>query len=98
MAKRHRDHPALAMWHVSNELGAHNGRRYCDNSAAAFRQWLRARYGSVGRPNDAWGSAFWSQHYGDWDEIFPPRLTTAGPNPTHAAAAVLAIGTLRWER
>ena len=83
MAKRYRDHPALAMWHVSNELGAHNGRCYCDNSAAAFRQWLRARYGSVGRLNDAWGTAFWSQHYGDWDEILPPRLTTAGPNPTH---------------
>ena len=83
MAKRYRDHPALAMWHVSNELGAHNGRCYCDNSAVEFRRWLRARYGSLGRLNDAWGTAFWSQQYGDWDEILPPRLTTAGPNPTH---------------
>ena len=69
MAKRYRDHPALAMWHVSNELGGQNGRCYCDDSAAAFRRWLRARYGSVGRLNDAWGTAFWSHHYGDWDEL-----------------------------
>ena len=42
--------------------------------AAAFREWLRRRYGTVGRLNDAWGTAFWSQHYGDWDEILPPRV------------------------
>ena len=30
---RYHDHPALAMWHVSNELGCHNGHCYCDVSA-----------------------------------------------------------------
>ena len=41
MAERYADHPALALWHVSNELGCHNARCYCDVSAAAFRDWLR---------------------------------------------------------
>jgi beta-galactosidase len=82
LAMRYRDHPALAMWHVSNELGAHNVHCYCDLSAAAFRSWLAARYGDIDALNDAWGTAFWSQHYGSFEEVLPPRLTPTFPNPT----------------
>lgn len=84
LAQRYGDHPALAMWHVSNELGCHNVHCYCDVSAAAFRRWLLARYGSVDALNDAWGTAFWSQRYSDVEEVWPPRLTTAQPNPTQS--------------
>jgi beta-galactosidase len=82
IAERYRDHPALTMWHVGNELGCHNAHCYCDVSAAAFRRWLEERYGSVKALNEAWGTQFWSQHYGDWDEVVPPRLAAAQPNPT----------------
>ena len=41
-----------------------------------------ARYGDVDRLNDAWGTAFWSQHYGAFDEVLPPRAAPAFPNPT----------------
>jgi beta-galactosidase len=67
---------------VSNELGGHNALCYCDVSAAAFREWLRERYSTLDRLNDAWGTAFWSQHYGDWEEILPPRTAPTFPNPT----------------
>ena len=82
LADRYADHPALVMWHVGNELGAHNVHCYCDVSAEAFRVWLERRYGSVKALNEAWGTAFWSQSYGDWDEIFPPRLAPTHANPT----------------
>jgi beta-galactosidase len=82
LAVRYRDHPALAMWHVSNELGGHNAHCYCDVSAVAFRSWLAARYGDISTLNDAWGTAFWSQRYGSFEEILPPRLTLTFPNPT----------------
>jgi len=82
MARRYGDHPAVRLWHVSNELGCHNGRCWCDGSAAAFRRWLAARYGDVEKLNDAWGTAFWSQHYSSFDEVLPPRTTPAQPNPT----------------
>jgi beta-galactosidase len=75
-------HPAVVLWHVSNELGGHNARCYCDVSADAFRDWLRTRYTSLDALNAAWGTAFWSQHYGDWDEILPPRIAPTFPNPT----------------
>jgi hypothetical protein len=67
---------------VSNELGCHNGRCWCDVSAAAFRRWLAERYGDIEKLNDAWGTAFWSQHYTTFDEVLPPRITPAVPNPT----------------
>jgi beta-galactosidase len=82
MARRYADHPALAAWHVSNELGCHNVHDYSDDAAAAFREWLRARYGTLDVLNHAWGTAFWSQHYSDWVQILPPRLAAANPNPT----------------
>ncbi|MEU0969629.1 beta-galactosidase [Streptomyces sp. NPDC005917] len=84
LAERYASHPAVKMWHVHNEYGCHNAACYCDTSAAAFRVWLRARYGDdLAALNHAWGTAFWSQWYYDWDEILPPRATGAVPNPTH---------------
>lgn len=83
LAERYHEHPALAMWHVSNEYACHNLPCYCDTCAAAFRRWLRARYDGLEALNDAWGTAFWSQRYTDWDQVLPPRRTTTFPNPTH---------------
>lgn len=86
LAHRYAGHPALAMWHVSNELGCHNVHCYCDVSAEAFRSWLRRRYGDgaagLRALNDAWGTAFWSQRYSAWEEVGVPRRTTATGNPT----------------
>lgn len=82
LARRYADHPALAMWHVSNELGCHNVHCYCDVSAASFRGWLQRRYGDLDGLNEAWGTSFWSQHYADWRDVLPPRKTTAQGNPT----------------
>lgn len=83
LGERYADHPAVVMWHIHNEYGCHNAACHCDTSAAAFRRWLRERYGDLDALNHAWGTTFWSQWYYDWDEIIPPRATGAAPNPTH---------------
>ena len=85
MATRYADHPALVAWHVTNELGCHNIYDYSDDAARAFRDWLRARYGTLDALNDAWGTAFWSQRYSDWEQILPPRLAATPPQPDPAA-------------
>jgi beta-galactosidase len=82
MAQRYGGHPAVRLWHVSNELGCHNGRCWCDVSAVAFREWLARRYGDVDALNRAWGTAFWSQHYTCFDQVLPPRISPAQVNPT----------------
>lgn len=81
MAERYSAHPALAVWHVSNELGCHNAHCYCDVSAAAFRGWLQRRYETIAALNVAWGTSVWSQRYNDFDEVLPPRRTLAAANP-----------------
>ncbi|GAA1122017.1 beta-galactosidase [Kribbella jejuensis] len=79
LAERYADHPALAMWHVHNEYGT---TCYCPLAAERFRDWLRERYGSLDRLNEAWTTAFWSQGYADWRDIEPPRKTQYLVNPT----------------
>jgi beta-galactosidase len=81
VAARYGNHPAVALWHVSNELGCHNALCHCDESARSFRFWLERRYGSIEELNRAWGTSFWSQRYTDWNEIGTPRLTVSTRNP-----------------
>jgi len=82
MAERYGQHPALALWHVDNELGCHVPHDYSDAAAAAFRRWLQARYGGVESLNAAWSTAFWSQRYDSFDEVLPPRTAPTYANPT----------------
>jgi beta-galactosidase len=69
LARRYKDHPALGLWHVSNEYNG--GECHCPLCYDAFRQWLRARYGSLDALNDAWWSRFWSHQFTDWTQIEP---------------------------
>jgi beta-galactosidase len=80
--ERYRDHPAVVLWHVNNELGCHTAYDYSDQAAVAFRDWLRGRYGSIDALNDAWGTMFWSQRYTDFEQIVPPRLAPYSVNPS----------------
>ena len=82
LGERYHDHPALEAWHVNNELACHVRRDYSDESATAFRVWLRRRYGDIAALNAAWGTAFWSQSYSTFDEIMPPRAMPTNGNPT----------------
>lgn len=81
IAERYGKHPALRLWHVSNELGNENARSYDDETGAAFQRWLAERHGSVEVLNQSWGSAFWGHHYTSFDQVQPPRFASTGHNP-----------------
>lgn len=80
-ARRFAGHPALAVWHVNNEYACHMPYCMSENTAAAFRAWLRERYGTLDALNEAWGTTFWSQIISDWEEILPPRKAPTQLNP-----------------
>ncbi|MFF5309072.1 beta-galactosidase [Streptomyces massasporeus] len=93
LAERYAEHPALLAWHVNNE---YSGACYCDLCAEAFRDWLRARHGTLDALNDAWWTTFWSHRYTDWDQIEPPNaLTEHWRGPDHTAFQGI---TLDWFR
>ncbi len=69
LAERYKDHPALMLWHISNEYG---GVCYCDTCAAKFREWLQTQYSSLDELNQRWWTPFWSHTYTDWSQIMPP--------------------------
>jgi beta-galactosidase len=81
LVERYGANPAIVLWHANNEYGCHVSHCYCDVSAAAFREWLRNKYGTVEALNDAWGTAFWSQHYGGFEEIRVPSAAPSFRNP-----------------
>ncbi|HZU86641.1 MAG TPA: beta-galactosidase, partial [Anaerolineaceae bacterium] len=85
MGERYGAHPALVAWQIDNEFDCHNTARcYCPRCAAAFRVWLQRRYGTLAALNEAWGAAFWSQTYSDWEQIEIPSNPVADANCSQA--------------
>lgn len=86
LAERFAHHPAVILWHVSNEI---QGACHCELCQAAFREWLKSRYGSLDALNAAWWTAFWSHTYTDWVQIESP--SPIGETGIHGL-------TLDWKR
>jgi beta-galactosidase len=82
LAERYVSHPGIVMWHVGNEYGCHLWMDFSDAARDAYRVWLQNRYGTIDALNNAWGTNFWSQRYGSFDQIFPPRLAPYSHNPS----------------
>ena len=70
LAERYKDHPALIMWHISNEF---EGQCNCSLCEEAFREYLKEKYDNdLDKLNHAWWSKFWSHTFNDWSEIEAP--------------------------
>ena len=87
LAQRYKDHPAVKMWHISNE---YCGECHCDLCQEAFRDWLKKEYNnSLDELNYKWWNGFWSHQITDWSQINSPKFR--GEN--HVSAMKLA-----WNR
>lgn len=70
LAERYGEHPALVMWHVSNEYG---GACHCERCERRFREWLQRKFdGNLDRLNRAYWTRFWSHRFTEWDQIEIP--------------------------
>ncbi|MBR6635173.1 MAG: beta-galactosidase, partial [Clostridia bacterium] len=79
LALRYKDHPALKMWHVSNE---YRGECHCELCQQAFREWLKGYYhNSLDELNFKWWNDFWGHRVTDWSQINSPK--SRGEYHTH---------------
>lgn len=74
LAKRFGNHPAVILWHISNEMGGNGSDSscHCPLCQAAFREWLKNKYKTLDSLNHAWWTKFWAQTYTSWDQIHSP--------------------------
>lgn len=87
LAERYQNHPAILMWHISNE---YSGECHCNLCQEAFRLWVKNRYNNdLEAVNVAWWATFWSHRYSGWDEIESPSVL--GEDAMHGL-------TLDWQR
>ncbi len=77
MAEHYKDNSNVVAWQIDNEFG---GTCYCDNCSAAFRIWLKDKYGTIENLNNSWGTVFWSQTYNDWSSVISPRRPASSPS------------------
>lgn len=65
-------HKGVIGWQIDNELYPYGEGCFCEHCKAAFRDRLKAEFGTVEKLNDAWGMSRWSLDYEDFDSIQPP--------------------------
>ena len=74
LVTRYRSHKALLGYDLWNEHHMQGGSPqrmycYCDATQRKFREWLKAKYGTV----EALGRAWYRHSFAEWDHVHPPR-------------------------
>ena len=82
LARHYGQHPCLVGWQIDNELNCETSEFYSEADHAAFRSFLKEKYGTLDALNAAWGTVFWSETYTDWEQLHCPRpVINNGDNP-----------------
>lgn len=78
MGEHYGKHPAIVGWQIDNEINCEVNVFYSAADTAAFRKFLKEKYGDLDTLNKEWGTTFWNQTYTDWEQVFVPRHTPSG--------------------
>jgi beta-galactosidase len=81
LARHYRSNTNIIGWQIDNEMNNENPECFSESCRAAFRTWLRQKYGTLDELNARWGTVVWSQIYSEWEQIDLPFATPAYHNP-----------------
>lgn len=80
LAERYKDHPAVMFWQIDNEpvyppLDSTTNMDFChcEETRKDFINWAKKKYGSLEEINRAWGAKFWTNEFGELDDITTPK-------------------------
>ncbi|EIT83898.1 beta-galactosidase [Fictibacillus macauensis ZFHKF-1] len=82
LAKHYGRNETVIGWQTDNEYGHEKSdRSYGEQDRVAFHEWLKDKYETLEHVNEAWGTAFWSQTYTEWEQIPAPKKVLQEHNP-----------------
>jgi len=81
LIERYRGHKAMWAWDTWNEHSWPGGAPpkmlcYCEATQKKFREWLKAKYGTV----ENLGKAWYRHSFASWDNVHPPRNFSGYPD------------------
>ncbi len=91
LAQHYANRKCIVGWQIDNELNCQIGEFYSEADSEAFRVYLKEKYGTLKKLNEAWGTVFWNQIYTDWSQIYLPRHTSRNASNPH-----LKLDSLRF--
>ena len=80
LVKRYQKHPALFAFGLCNEIGS-GKKSYSEQSRQRFIQWLKKKYGSVEKLNQAWATRRWCRRLTSFDDVVFPENGIAIGSP-----------------
>ena len=91
LAQHYANRRCIVGWQIDNELNCQIGEFFSEADSVAFRVFLKEKYGTLNKLNEAWGTVFWNQTYTDWSQIYLPRHTPHNTSNPH-----LKLDSLRF--
>ena len=73
MAERYGRDTRISGWQIDNEPGAPDD--FSPAARTAFQAWLKSRYETIDKLNEAWGAAFWSLRYDRFEQVVIPNVS-----------------------
>nr|MCR5690917.1 beta-galactosidase [Eubacterium sp.] len=84
LADHYVDHPNVIGWQLDNEINCEMDLYYSEADHQAFREYMKEKYKTIDRLNEAMGTCFWNQTYTSFAQVHLARRTnTYGQTNPH---------------